>query len=222
MLLALLLAASPAAPLNTEGYRLYRAGQYEAALEQFRAAVKADERHALSHYNLAATLALLRGQGKVCEVEAYQGRILSALERAVQLDRRRLARAKVDPDFTSIHDTLGYQRLLGRSPRSLRDVRPLLVAVTWLGPAPGAFGNLYTLDLTDDGGFAWSQKVLDPDFHVEVTKGRWTVSGRQVTLRFEKPVDGRSEVVGELKAGGQLTFPAAGWELTDQPSECDA
>jgi hypothetical protein len=39
-----------------------------------QAAVKADETHALSHYNLAATLGLLRNQGKLgAEFEVEQG-----------------------------------------------------------------------------------------------------------------------------------------------------
>ena len=85
--LALLLAAAPtAAQLNTEGYRLYRAENYDAALVKFRAAIAADGKHALAHYNYAATLGHLRKQGRTCEVDAYQSTILEHLTRAVALD----------------------------------------------------------------------------------------------------------------------------------------
>lgn len=223
LLLALLLAASPAAPLNAEGFRLYQAKQYPQALEKFRAAVAADGAHALAHYNLAATLALLRGQGKVCDFDAYPGAILDHLEASVRLDERRRQRMKVDRDFDSIRHTLRYQRLLGRSPRVQQDVQALLVAITWLTPAVGAWGNTTTLELAADGTFTLRRLQLEGDeVKHQLTRGRWQVKGFQVTLDFERPVEGQKQAVGKLTPEGHLSFEAPGWDLTDQRSECDA
>ncbi len=221
-LLSLLLTASPAAPLNTEGFRLYQAKQYPEALEKFRAAVAADETHALSHYNLAATLALLRGQGKVCEFDAYQGAVLDHLERAVQLDARRRKRMQQDKDFDSVRDTLRYQRLLGRKPAVEKDAAALFVALAWYAPAVGAFGNAAELHLKSDGTFTLGRLLMENDeLRRDVTAGRFRVKGFQVTFDFAKPVDGKKQRVGRLTPEGHLVVDGLG-ELTDLRSECDA
>src|SRR5688500_12236820 len=79
-LLAACLSAtpSPAKGLNTQGFRLYKAGKYSQALELFEQARLADPAYALAHYNYAATLGVLRKQGKVCEHDAYRSTIVQA------------------------------------------------------------------------------------------------------------------------------------------------
>ena len=222
-LLVVLLAASPAAPLNTDGFRLYQARKYPEALEKFRAAVAADGSHALAQYNFAATLGVLRGQGKVCEFDAYPGAILDHLEAAVKLDERRRQRMKGDRDFDSVRDTLRYQQLLGRSPAVQKDVKPLLLALTWRAPATGAYGNPVTLKLSADGSLTLTRLVLtDEGVKHDVVRGRWKVKGFQVTLDFEHPVEGQKQAVGKLTAEGHLLFGAPAWDLSDQRSECDA
>lgn len=221
MLLALLLAASPAAKLNTEGFRLYQQQHYAEALSKFVAAVRADESHALSHYNLAATLGLLRAQGKICEYDAYQSTILEHLETAVRLDERRRARMKVDKDFDSVRDTLRYQLLAGLSPAREKDVVPIVVAVTWTLPAVGAYGNPLTLDFSAGGTFALKlMQLTDDGPRIEVVKGRWTAKGFQLTLDFEQAVEGQRRAVGQLTPEGHLVFEK--WDLSDSRSDCDA
>lgn len=60
-------AETSAVDLNAQGYRQYKAGRYAEALELFNQAIQKDPKLALAHYNLAATLGLLRGRGKTCE-----------------------------------------------------------------------------------------------------------------------------------------------------------
>src|SRR5690242_15593034 len=145
LLLALTLAApSPAQSaraLNTEGFRLYQAGKYPEALEKFEAAARADPKFALAHYNVAATLGVLRKKGEICQYSAHRQTILERLNTAVQLDPRRLARAKEDADLDPIRDTVGWQRLLGRSPAKQADVPELLRQVTWFSPGEGVYGS---------------------------------------------------------------------------------
>lgn len=221
--LLLLLTASPAAPLNSEGFRLYQRKQYPAALEKFRAAVAADETHALSHYNLAATLGLLRKQGRVCEFDAYRGTVLDHLERAVQLDEGRRQRMQRDADFDTVRGTLRYQALLGRKPDVEKDARALLTTIVWYAPAVGAYGNPVTLTLAPAGRFTLSRVVMtDDDVKREALKGSFQVKGFEVTLFFAKPFEGKKQVVGRLTADGHLVFDAPAWDLSDALSECDA
>jgi tetratricopeptide (TPR) repeat protein len=214
---------SPAAALNTAGFRLYQQKKYAEALEQFKQAIAADEQHALSHYNYAATLALLRKQGRVCEFDAYCPVVLDHLERAVQLDEGRRRRMQRDPYFDTVRDTVRYQRLLGRDPAREADARALLVAVTWLGAAPGAFGNMAELRFKADGTFTLSRKVLDDQGEVKTVKvsGRFTVRRFDVTLELGSPLDGKKKLSGRLGADGRLSLDALG-ELSDERAECDA
>ncbi|MFY0523219.1 hypothetical protein ACN28I_08560 [Archangium gephyra] len=126
LLFALVLAAPSSAQsaraLNTEGFRLYQAGKYPEALEKFEASAQADPKFALAHYNVAATLGVLRKQGQICPYSAHRQTILERLNLAVRLDPRRLTRARQDADLDPIRDTLGWQKLLGRSPERQGDV----------------------------------------------------------------------------------------------------
>lgn len=216
---------SPAASLNTEGFKLYKAKQYEQAIEKFRAAIAADPNHALSHYNLACTLGLMRKQNKVCEFDAYQSTVLDELEAAVKLDEGRRKRMQSDSDLESIRDTLRYQRLLGKDPAKPADARALLVAVRWYGPSPGAYGNMAEVDFTPSGAFTLSRKVMTDDGEVKVVthNGTFKVNAATgvATLTLSTALDGKKTLSAKLGADGKLTLDVVG-ELTDQRSECEA
>ncbi|GHG76649.1 tetratricopeptide repeat protein [Comamonas sp. JC664] len=222
-LLLLALTGSTSTPgarqLNTQGFRLYQAGRYPEALERFQASAKASPDYALAHYNLAATLGVLRKQGKVCEYSAHRDVIVEHLTQAVALDARRLTRAREDADFEPIRDTLGWQKLQGRDPAREQDVPTLLRAVSWFGPGVGVYGTLRRLRFEPGSRVTLLDKVVDAEGtpRERQVRGRYTVSGRQVELRLE----GRSPTKGSLTETGALTFP--GWEtFTDAPSECEA
>jgi tetratricopeptide (TPR) repeat protein len=220
LLLALAAAPAPSAKgLNTEGFRLYQAGRYPEALEKFQEATRADARHALARYNVAATLGVLRKQGKVCEFSAHRDAIVEHLTQAVRLDARRLARAKVDTDLDPIRDTLGWQRLLGRSPARVADIPRLLQDVSWYGPGVGVYGTTRGLRFRPGNTVVLWNKVFSEDGQPrqEDVTGSYTVRGRQVELRLK----GRAPLTGTLTAAGALTFPELG-TFTDSPSECDA
>jgi hypothetical protein len=221
----LLLALTTAAPSptararNTEGFRLYQAGRYPEALEKFQEAARESPDYALARYNVAATLGVLRKQGKVCEYSAHRDVIVEHLTQAVKLDARRLARAQVDKDLDPIRDTLGWQKLLGRSPERVADVPHLLRAVSWFGPGVGVFGTLQGLRFRSaTEAVLWTKKVDSNGVpHLEQLPARYTVRGRSVELR----VKGRAPLTGTLTPTGALTFPELG-TFTDAPSECDA
>lgn len=231
LVLVLLLGGAPAAPVspaakfNTDGFRAYQAKKYADALALFKQGFTADEKHALSHYNYAATLGLLRKQGKVCEFDAYQSAVLEHLEVAVKLDEGRRKRMQKDGDFDSIRDTVRYLRLLGKDPAKVSDARAFVTGVTWFAPSVGVYGNMAELKLTGNT-FTLSRKVMnDATGEVSVVKhtGSFTVlpSDGTVTLIFNKAFEGKSQLEGKLTAEGHLVFAVLG-ELTDERSECDA
>ena len=222
LLLTLVLAApSPAQSgrtLNTEGFRLYQAGKYPEALEKFEAAAKADPKLALAHYNVAATLGVLRKQGQVCQHSAHRATILERLNTSIQLDPRRLARAKVDADLDPIRDTLGWQKLLGFTPDKQANVPQLLRRVSWFSPGEGVYGSTRRLTFPDGKRVVlWRRAIeVDPSRTEEVT-GSYTVKGRDFTLTFpgKKPLRGKMTPRGVLEVEELGTF-------LDSPSECEA
>lgn len=212
-------SAPTARELNTEGFRLYQAGKYPEALEKFREATRRDPKHALAQYNVAATLGVLRKQGKVCEYEAYPSTILEYLTRAVRLDPRRLKRAKEDADLDPIRETVGWQRLLGRSPTRVADVPVILRSVRWYGPGVGVWGTLAKLRFEDKGKVVLTKRTPQEEGapkEEEIT-GTYGVKGRTVEVRLP----GQKPDTGSLDAKGVLTFKALG-AFYDFPSECDA
>ncbi|MBI3183885.1 MAG: tetratricopeptide repeat protein [Myxococcales bacterium] len=225
-----LLAAHPslaesAMDLNTRGFRLYQQGRYPEALELFRQAFLADERHALAHYNYAATLGVLRKRGEVCEHSAFKSDILAHLEAAVALDPRRRARMQRDPDFDPVRDTIRYQRLLGRDPSRARDGAILIEQVSWFAPPQGAFGSMLQLDFQAVGRVVGWRMVMGPEDAAPTKvdlKGRYTVRGSAVALVLDKPLEGKKSFEGVLGPNGTLSFPEPIGDLTDLPSECDA
>ena len=226
LLLALSLAlpawaqpAPSAKTLNTEGFRLYQAGKYPEALEKFRAAVQADPKHALAQYNVAATLGVLRKQGRVCHHDAYKATILEYLTASVKLDPKRLKRAKEDADLDPIRDTVGWQRLLGRSPTRAADVPEILRKVSWYGPGVGVYGTLVTVRFEEGGKLTLTKKVPQEEGapKAETVTGTYSVKGRTVEVKLP----GQKPDTGSLNAQGVLTFKALG-AFYDFPSECDA
>jgi tetratricopeptide (TPR) repeat protein len=224
LLLALTLAApSPAQSaraLNTEGFRLYQAGKYPEALEKFEAAAQADPKLALAHYNVAATLGVLRKQGQTCQYEAYRETILGRLTLAVQLDPRRLARAKEDADLDPIRDTVGWQQLLGRSPEKQADVPEILRRVSWFSPGEGVYGSTRRLTFPQGKRVVLWRRVIEDEEHPgrsEEVTGTYSVKGRTITLTFP----GKKPLRGKMTTRGVLEFEELGTFL-DSPSECEA
>ncbi|HLK99830.1 MAG TPA: tetratricopeptide repeat protein [Myxococcaceae bacterium] len=222
-LLALLCAplafAQSAKELNTEGFRLYQAGKYPEALEKFQAAVAKDPKHALAHYNVAATLGVLRKQGKVCHHDAYTSTILEHLATAIRLDPRRLKRAKEDADLDPIRETVGWHKLLGRSHTRTADVPELLKKVKWFGPGVGVYGTLQTLRFEEGGKLVLTKKVPQDEgpMKEERLSGTYTLKGRQVEVKLP----GHKVDTGAITAQGVLQLKHLG-AFYDFPSECDA
>ena len=168
--------------LNTAGFRLYQEGKYPEALEKFKAAIEKEPKHALAHYNAAATLGVLRKKGLVCEYEAYPSTILQYLSTSVKLDPKRLKRAKEDADLDPIRETLGWQHLLGRSPTRAADVPEILKQVRWYAHSQGVYGTVGKLTFQDGGKVVHWKKLPQDDGSMkeEEVTGTYRVKGRTV------------------------------------------
>lgn len=187
-------AETNATDLNAQGYRHYKAGRYAEAIDLFNQAIQKDPKLALPHYNLAATLALVRGKGKTCEFEAYGSTIVDHLRDAVALDPSRRERMKKDSDFDSIRTTVGYWIVSGLSPEKEDDARAILTSTHWHGdgrfidPRPledlrflkGGKAELRSRGAADEG--------RGPVFGAwKSIRGTYTTKDGVLTLRLEKP-----------------------------------
>ncbi|MHB8875200.1 MAG: hypothetical protein ACYC8T_16050 [Myxococcaceae bacterium] len=217
--------AQSARQLNAQGFRLYKQGRFPEALELFKKAFDTDEGYALAHYNYAATLGVLRGQGKVCEYNAFKNIILLHLARSIELDPRRRERMKSDRDFLTVRDTVGYQKLSGRSPERPADVPVILEQVSWFGLAPGAYGPGAGLDFKPRGKLSGWRLQMGPgdDAPTKVPfTGRWSAKGAKVRLELDAPLDGKRTLEGTLDPAGKLLLPEPLGPQTDDPGECEA
>lgn len=211
--------AKRARALNDRGHALHVAGKLEEGLAAFRAAVEADANYALAHYNLACALARLRAAGKTCEVDAYRGTIMEHLERAIDLDPKRRERARVDEDLRAVRDTLAFQRVVWqRQLATVADRRAVLVAVSWFGPSPGAYGPTSAIDFSDDGSVGGWQLVFDDEGAPRRAPlaGRFTVSEHGIELRLEGAAAASKATLSwdGLEVGGT--------RYTDDPDDCSA
>jgi tetratricopeptide (TPR) repeat protein len=217
--------AGSARDLNTEGYRLYQAGNYPEALKYFRRAVTADPGYSLAHYNLACTLGVLRKAGgeSICVYDAYKSAILDELEAAVRLDPETLMKMTTDTDLDPIRDTLRYQRLVGVVPDSGDNVRTILVAVSWFGPAPGAFGPTSGIRFAEDGSLVlWTLDTAGDEVKRIEYRGSWSVTANRITIVLDEPLGDATEFFGTMLPGGTVDVPGLPGPFSDDPAECEA
>jgi len=221
--------SSNAGELNSLGYDCYRAGRLADARHLFLLALRADNNHALAHYNLACTLMRLRAESATCEYEAGLATVMHHLERSVAIDARRRTRMQEDPDLDGLRDNLRYRMLLGVRMGDPDSMRKALAGTTVYGPGMGAFGSLRTLTFegTGDGGARSRVRIrtrtVGEDGLTEPTErlGYWDAQHGRLTIKLPRGVEG----------GGTLTLTPQG-DLLDAtgtttvwytaPSECDA
>jgi tetratricopeptide (TPR) repeat protein len=217
--------AQSARDLNTEGYRLYLKGKFPEALSLFRRAVTTDPAYALARYNLACTLGVLRKQGPeaICRYDAYKSAILDQLEEAARLDPATREKIRTDPDLDTVRDTVRYLRMIGYSPTNEQDIEPILVSVSWFGPASGAFGPASKIDFLEDGTVSLS--VLDTTTDVvghSEFRGTFSAISNRIRIMLDRPLDGITTLEGTMLPGGTLDIPGLPGPFTDDPHECEA
>ncbi len=206
----------------------------DAAVALFEAALGADNSHALAHYNLAATLSLLRQQRHPCEVDAWLDRILDHLARSVQLDPERQARLKVDPDFAALAGLPRFRIPAGAEADSRRGALQIVQGATFYAPGVGVIGNPahFVLDgaapHTDLAEGALPVRMVhrslgeDGQVTEALTQGGWALAP-DGTLLLDPDGKGGEQPIQRLRlnAEGDLEGPA-GERWMGLPSECEA
>ena len=160
LILPLELWAKSAQQLNSEGDDFYKRKQYEDAVASFEQAIKQDTSFALGHYKLAATLGVLRKQGKSCEMNASRQKIMNHLKIAVSLDPKRGERMKQDADLDHVRDTFEYQHLLGLRVEKPDQFKQILNSVKWYSVQSGTVGPLSSIGFSADGKVKYQEFTL--------------------------------------------------------------
>ncbi|TFG64782.1 MAG: hypothetical protein E4H36_02035 [Spirochaetales bacterium] len=90
--------------LNQQGYSLYAAQKYDAALEKFRQAVSADDGNSIAYYNAACVMALQYAAGAASddELEALVPAIVRYLYQAAERDWFWALQMMADSDLDAV------------------------------------------------------------------------------------------------------------------------
>lgn len=216
--LALLASTVPAwaqpSPLE-RALHLVRIGHRGEAIEL----LQGSELDSRGNFVLAGLLAEERKMGRVCDSGAYRETILKHIGDSLSQDPKVRKKVLADGRFVVVHDTFGWQALLGREPSRDSDIKPLLERVSFYGPPQGVYGDTAFLRFRPGGRVAGWEHVWDEKADTvrrAPLSGTYSVDGRKVTLRLGKDKVWR----GELGKDGQLTIEGRG-VFTDAPTECD-
>ena len=213
LLLAVVLTATPeAVQLNTEGFRLYKKGELEPALEKFKQAAAADDSYALAHYNVSATMARLKGAADQCDPTFSDQAIIDELARAIALDPGRRKRALADADFKWLLGTLAYRRLVFAITEKT-NLKLMLEGTTFTSFAGwGSFGNSVSLRFLPNGKLLLGLRELkeEPFSNTMVDHpGKWWVEGQTIHVKMSSPAD--KDYSGKATfADDRIEFPKLG------------
>ncbi len=216
-----------ASALNTKGYHAYKAGEFSRALELFKQSVKIDPTYGQAHYNLASTLGVLRKREGPCgEHEVYLEDIIHSLHETLKYLPSKREKMLIDPDLIPVHDTFAWQKIRGLSPTTTEEVKQILVAVSWFGPAPGAFGPIGGFDFLEDGTFSyWYLDFASEDVVRKQVTGEYEVSGSRVKFTFDIMQEKSGSFQGTLTEDGSLILEGEGapeGPYSDDRSDCSA
>jgi len=216
-----------ASALNTNGYHAYKVGEFSRALGLFKQSVKSDPTYGQAHYNLASTLGVLRKKEGACgEHEVYLEDIISSLHKTLECLPSKRERMLKDSDLIPVHDTFAWQKIRGLLTTTTEDVKKILVAVSWFGPAPGAFGPIGGFDFLEYGTFSyWYLDFTNDDVVRKQVTGEYEVSGNRIKFTFDMMQDKSGSFQGQLTEQGELILKGEGapeGPFSDDRSDCSA
>jgi tetratricopeptide (TPR) repeat protein len=216
-----------ASALNTKGYHAYKAGEFSKALGLFKRSVKADPTYGQAHYNLACTMGVLRKKEGACgEHEIYLEEIISSLHKTLEYLPSKRSKMLTDKDLTPVHDTFAWQKIRGLTVATTEEVQQILVAVSWFGPAPGAFGPIGGFDFYENGTFNyWYLDFTNDDVTRKQVTGEYEVSGNRVKFNFDIMQEKSGSFQGSLTENGSLILEgedAPEGPYSDDRSDCSA
>lgn len=216
-----------ASALNTRGYHAYKTGEFSKALDLFKQAVKIDPTYGQAHYNLACTLGVLRQKEGPCgNHEVYLEDIINSLHSTLKYLPAKREKMLADPDLKPVHDTFAWQKIRGLTISTTDEVKQILVAVSWFGPAPGAFGPMGGFNFLEDGTFSyWYLDFTNDEVVKKQVTGEYVVSGNRVEFTFDIMQEKSGSFQGTLTENGLLILEgkdAPEGPYSDDRSDCSA
>ena len=219
LLTTMLLPTATRADEYAQGQTLFKQKKYTQALLKYRQALDANPQHAWAHYQLASTLSVLRGTGKTCDHQALKRTIVQHLFKACQLNPKLNRRVRKDKTLKTIHDTIGWQRLMGRTINEPKHIDRILQAVSWYGPAQKGTTPTSGISFKAKGKMVLWTRSADGQAKTQLA-GHYRVQRTRVIVTLKKAIDGTSEFEGQLKLTGELWLPGLPGPFNDDPKEC--
>lgn len=173
--------------LNTKGYELYKNGEYEKALNYFKASIEKGEEYLYGHYNYACTLGVLM---KLDYPEWYHFRheIHSHLRKVIEIRPEYIDRIKKDKDLDIIRKDFEYFQLLGYGTKTDKDIQHLLIELNWYINGPGVITPIGGAGFLDDGTFSLSFQDLkmfsDGEFPIDTDHFTGTYEVKEGVIYF--------------------------------------
>ncbi len=204
--------------LNSEGFALYKKGKIEAAYDKFKAALRADETYAQAAFNRLCMVSCLY-ETHTCELNLYISELGREVERFVGKHPNWRQKVATDSDLTTVRETFGFQRAIGRNPKVDSDLVLILEAVAWYGPAPGAYGPMSKVNFSGGYVTVHSLDILSEPIGWKVGAPMPYEVRNGVILMYDKK---GAVTKGHLSESGELTFEGDHHFYTDSPDECSA
>ena len=222
--------------LNNRGFKLYKEGKYEEALDLFKKSFTSDNMYYLAHYNYACTLGVLAKSDEEFGYDHYE-EIYEHLQIVKKLNPTYVQKIKTDPDLDIIRKDFRYLILIGLSPTKTDDVEEILTGLEWYIVGEGIYncvgGAKFSKNKQIEFWFYDNKFFINHDFNIPKLKykGTYQVEGNKITVYLEKRMLRRKEWTdflnndtkyeekmvfsGILTEDGQLKFEIFNYPLLD-------
>ncbi len=171
--------------LNALGMKEYRSGNLLEAARYFKCSTLEDDNFALSHYNFACMLSLLRGKDRdICNRD-YVDDIKEHLIKSIQIDKNRRQRLSEDSDFENVC-YFYFFRLLELNPEnSLLD--NLCLGSRWETSGVGLYPGDFVLSFSKNGEIKVSEFRMPENgpFGYVDFKGKFVLSGDNIIITYK-------------------------------------
>ncbi|MBT4500166.1 MAG: hypothetical protein HOC74_20725 [Gemmatimonadetes bacterium] len=214
-----------AVELNSQGFALYKKGDYKGALEYFRRSFAADTTYHFPHYNFACTAAILLAKDRCMHIDLLD-EVFEHLEKTVALKPRYRQKMEKDADLDALRRYLRFYLIAGYSPDKEKDLHKILTSLTWYGPVPGTFPPSPILEFKTDGtcriGFFTIAGEADPGY--EYVNGHFNLKGKTIEFEMERAIgdDGSRSFKAEFKDGWLIFEDERLPPLSDDDEPCSA